>query len=91
MILLNINIGNWLIEQAPVIVVMGIVIWWLAKQLLRKDKQLTQVSEKTIQLSTKWEEKAEQLGDKNKESHKQIMGTQETVIKELAEIKGKLK
>lgn len=88
MILLDINIGSWLLEQAPVIVVMGVVIWWLARQYLRKDKQLTQVSEKAIQLSTKWEEKAEYYGNKNRESHKEIMDGQENIQKEISEIKG---
>lgn len=90
MVLLNINIGEWLLQQSPVIIVMGVVIYWLAKQLLKKETQLEQVSEKAIQLATKWEEKAEYIGDKNKESHEEIMATQGIITQELAEIKGKI-
>lgn len=87
---MNIELTEWLLQQAPVIVVLGIVIWWLARQYLKKDKQLTQMSEKTIQLATKWEEKAEYLGNKNKESHSEIMQGQRAMASDIAEIKGKI-
>ena len=78
MILLQIDMGNWLLQQAPVIVVMGIAIWWLVRQLAKKDKQLLQVSKSAIELATKYETKCEYLSGKNKESHQEIM----TLLKE---------
>lgn len=87
MVLLSINMGEWLLQQSPVIVVMGVAIWWLAKQLMRKEAQLEQISEKAIQLATKWEEKAEHIGDKNKESHQLIMDTQKIIADEIAKLK----
>lgn len=78
------NLTDWLLQQAPVIVVMGTVIWWLQKRLTKRELELKKVSEKTIELATKWELKADTHGEKNRKSHEEIM-------KELIKIKSKLK
>lgn len=36
------DILSWLVDQAPVIVVLGIAIWWLAKRLEKKEAELKQ-------------------------------------------------
>lgn len=43
-----------LLKQAPVIIVMGVVIWWLQKKYTDKDKQLEKLAVDFVELSTKW-------------------------------------
>jgi hypothetical protein len=64
---------TWLLQQAPVVVVMGVVIWWLAKQLLKKDKMVTELSKEVIKLTTLWEQKSEQLADDTSEGHGEVL------------------
>ena len=64
---------TWLLQQAPVVVVMGIVIWWLAKQLLVKDKLVSELSREVIKLTTLWEEKSEQLSDNTSVGYLEII------------------
>ena len=71
------TILTWLLQQAPVIVVLGVVIWWLAKRLEKVEEQKETLSKDVIKLSTLWEEKV----DKNSEKESQI-------IELLREIKG---
>jgi hypothetical protein len=72
----NVNIWSWLIQQAPVIVVMGIVIYWLAKRLTKAEEDKDVLSRDVVKLTTVWEEKYAKEDDKNAE-----------VIKLLTEIK----
>lgn len=53
------NIWEWLIQQAPVIVVMGIVIYWLAKRLDKCQNQKDALAEDVVKVTTLWEEKAD--------------------------------
>jgi hypothetical protein len=70
---------TWLLQQAPVVVVMGVVIWWLAKQLLAKDKLVSELSKEVIKLTTLWEEKSEQLSDNTSEGYEEVL----RVLKEI--------
>ena len=67
------ELTTWLLQQAPVVVVMGIVIWWLAKRLLEKDKDVTELSREVIKLTTLWEEKSEQISDDTNEGQGEIV------------------
>jgi cytochrome c-type biogenesis protein CcmH/NrfF len=71
----NLEIGNWLLQQSPVIIVMGIVIWWLAKRLEKAQDEKDVLSRDVIKITTLWEEKASDSKD-------------EEIIKLLTEIKG---
>jgi len=73
------ELTTWLLQQAPVVVVMGVVIWWLAKQLLAKDKIVTELSKEVIKLTTLWEEKSEQLSDNTSEGYEEVL----RIIKEI--------
>ena len=64
---------TWLLQQAPVVVVMGVTIWWLAKQLLAKDKLVSDLSKEVIKLSTLWETKSEQLSDNTSERYDEVV------------------
>jgi len=51
------GISNWLVEQMPVVVVMGIIIWWLARRLEKIEEQKSVLAESMIKLTTLYESK----------------------------------
>ena len=59
----NIEIGQWLLQQAPVVVVMGVVIWWLAKRLEKCSDEKDILSKDVVKLTTLWEEKSDSHKD----------------------------
>lgn len=69
----NVDIWTWLIQQSPVIVVMGVVIWWLAKKYTDKDRQLETLAKDFIQLSVKWHDWLEKGLTANKEDAQKIL------------------
>ena len=70
------NIWEWLIQQAPVIVVMGIVIYWLSKRLVKSEDQKDILSRDVVKLTTIWEEK-----------YKNESGNKDEILRLLTEIK----
>jgi len=52
---------SWLLDQAPVIAVMGVVIWWLAKRLTKAEDEKNELAANVIKLTTLWEAKAIEL------------------------------
>lgn len=67
------TIWQWLIEQAPVVLVLGIVIYWLAKRYTEKDKQLETLAKDFIQLSVKWHDWLEKGLTANKDDAQKIL------------------
>jgi hypothetical protein len=76
---------TWLLQQAPVVVVMGVVIWWLAKQLTKKDKLVSELSKEVIKLTTLWETKSEQLSDNTSEGYEEVLRLLKEIRKLLIE------
>lgn len=70
------ELWTWLIQQAPVVVVMGVVIYWLSTRLTKAQDEKDILSRDVVKLTTIWEEKYQ---DNN---HKE-----EEIIKLLTEIK----
>jgi len=68
-----VDIWTWLIQQSPVIVVMGVVIWWLAKKYTDKDRELETLAKDFIQLSVKWHDWLEKGLTANKEDAQKIL------------------
>jgi hypothetical protein len=60
---LDANIGSWLIEQAGLVVVMGVVIWWLAKRYEKVEDEKGELAKEVIKLMVNVENKMD--GDKN--------------------------
>jgi hypothetical protein len=58
---MNECISSWLLDQAPVIVVMGVVIWWLAKRLTKAEDEKKELAANVIKLTTLWEAKTIEL------------------------------
>ena len=71
--LLAIEIGAWLIEQAPVIVVMGLVIYWLVQRLNKLEKEKEDMARDVIRVATMWEEKSDRLESNNEKFKEQIL------------------
>lgn len=69
----GVNIGAWLLEQAPVIVVMGVVIWWLAKRLVKSESEKDEMSKDVIKITTLWEMKANKMDEDEKTTKKEIL------------------
>lgn len=61
------DISTWLVEQAPVIVVMGVVIYWLANRLEKAEDDKDTLSKDVVKLTTIWEQKYENHEDKGQE------------------------
>ena len=58
------DIITWLLQQSPVIVVMGVVIYWLAAQLKKANEDKDNLSKDVVKLTTIWEEKYQNEGNK---------------------------
>ncbi len=67
-----VELFQWLKIQAPVIVVMGIVIWWLAKRLVSAEERNKDLTENVIKIATLWEIKSQSLSDDDKQFKKEI-------------------
>lgn len=74
------EITPWLLEQAPLTVVLGVVIWWLSNRLTKAEKDKDEISREVIKLATLWEKKTE----KN-EDDEDLLKSQ--ILKSLEEIK----
>lgn len=60
-IILASDISVWLLEQAPVIVVMGAVIYWLQGKLNKAEEDKDSLAKDVIKLTTLWEEKSGEM------------------------------
>ncbi len=78
------ELTKWLLEQAPVVSLMGIVIFWLQRRLVKAEDEKDKLSKDVIKLTTMWESKATSLGEDDKDF-------KERVIAILNEIKGMVK
>jgi uncharacterized protein YgfB (UPF0149 family) len=72
-IFMGIEIGMWLLEQAPVIVLMGVVIVWLARRLSKSEKEKDELAKDVIKLATLWEEKSDKMDDNADKAKEQIL------------------
>lgn len=70
------GISAWLVEQVPVVVIMGVVIWWLARRLEKIEQQKNTLAESMIKLTTLYEEKV----DKNEELARKTMEKLDSII-----------
>ena len=78
------ELTSWLFEQLGTIVVMGVVIWWLQKRLVKAEDEKDKLSQDVIKLTTLWESKANSLNEGDKEF-------KEKMLILLSEIKGLIK
>ena len=67
-----VELYEWLEEQAPVILVMGIGIVWLQRQLMRCQKRNEILTENVIKIATLWETKSQSLSDDDTKFKREI-------------------
>lgn len=77
------EITSWLLDQAPMTIVMGVVIWWLSKKLSKVESERDEISKEVIKLATLWEKKTEQSEGEDDFLKREI-------LKSLEEIKNSL-
>tara|TARA_R110000737_G_C14589491_1_gene487233 strand:+ start:547 stop:789 length:243 start_codon:yes stop_codon:yes gene_type:complete len=75
---------QWLLGQPGMIIIMGVVIWWLQRKLLKVESEKDKLSQDVIKLTTTWENKAVSLGDGDKDFKEKVLAL-------LNEIKGIVK
>lgn len=57
---------SWLLQQSPVIIIMGIVIYWLAKRYERSENDKSELAKEVIKLTVAYETKLD--SDKEKDA-----------------------
>jgi hypothetical protein len=83
----DVNIINWLVQQAPVVVVMGAAIYWLANRLKKAENDKDELAKDVIKLTTLWEEKSGELDVKNEKLGEKNTKVNEEILVLLREIK----
>ena len=78
---------TWLIQQAPVVVVMGAAIYWLAKKLNKAEQDKDDLAKDVIKLTTLWEEKSDKLDAKNDKNDERDLKLTEQILELLRDIK----
>ena len=64
---------TWLLEQAPVVVILGVVIWWLQKRYTKAIEHKDSLAKDVIKLTTLWEEKNDKLEERSEKISEQIL------------------
>ena len=67
------ELTKWLFEQLGLVIVMGIVIFWLQKRLVKTEEEKDKLSKDVIKLTTMWESKASSLGEGDKDFKEKIL------------------
>lgn len=76
---LSAELAPWLLDQAPLTVVMGVVIWWLSQRLTKSEKEKDEVSREVIKLATLWERKTEKSEEEDDILKHQILKSLEEI------------
>lgn len=78
------ELTKWLFEQLGMVVVMGIVIFWLQRRLIKSENEKDKLSQDVIKLTTLWENKAKSMDEDDNNFKEKILNI-------LSEIKGMIK
>jgi intracellular sulfur oxidation DsrE/DsrF family protein len=81
------NLVSWLVQQAPVVVVMGAAIYWLAKKLNKAETEKDEMAKDVIKLTALWEEKSDKLDAKNEKINEKNTKVNEQILELLREIR----
>ncbi len=74
---------GWLLKQAPTIVIMGLIIWWLQKRLTKVEEERKELTKDfTDSLNT-----LDKLHSKIGEDNKEDATTKQLMLQKLTEIK----
>lgn len=78
---------GWLVQQAPVVVVMGAAIYWLAKKLNKAENDKDEMAKEVIKLTALWEEKNDKVDAKNEKNDEKYEKVTEQILELLRNIK----
>lgn len=81
------DLVNWLVQQAPVVVVMGAAIYWLAKKLTKAENDKDELAKDVIKLTALWEEKSDKIEAKNEKLGERASLVNDQILELLREIK----
>jgi|TARA_R110000796_G_scaffold742_1_gene2757 hypothetical protein len=81
------NLLGWLVQQAPVVVVMGAAIFWLAKKLNKAEGDKDELAKDVIKLTTLWEEKSDKLDTRSEKLDERNTKVNEQILELLRDIK----
>jgi hypothetical protein len=81
------TIVSWLVQQAPVVVVMGVIIWYLAKKLNKAESEKDEMAKDVIKLTVLWEEKSDKLDAKAAKQSEKSAADSQQILELLREIK----
>lgn len=73
------GLTSWLVEQAGTIVVMGVVIWWLAKRYEKAENDKTELAKEVIKLTVAYETKLDSDKEKDAEIKHLLTEIRDTV------------
>jgi len=51
------GIVNWLLTQSPIVIILAVIIWWLAKRLERAENDKSDLAKDVIKLTVAYETK----------------------------------
>jgi hypothetical protein len=81
------DLVSWLVQQAPVVVVMGAAIYWLSKKLNKAESDKDELAKDVIKLTTLWEEKNDKLEAKTEKNEEKYVKVREQILELLRDIK----
>ncbi len=84
---LSLDILDWLLQQAPVVIVMGAAIYWLAKKLNKSHKDKDELAKDVIKLTSLWEEKSDKIEDRNDKQRERDEHVNDKILELLHDIK----
>ena len=67
------ELTKWLFEQLGLVIVEGIVIWWLQKKLLKVENDKDKLSNDVIKLVADMESKLSTIGGEDKEFKDRVL------------------
>ena len=85
--MLSIELIDWLVQQAPVVVVMGAAIFWLAKKLNKAEVDKDDLAKDVIKLTTLWEEKSDKIEELNVKQRERDEKVNDKILELLQDIK----
>lgn len=73
------GISNWLLQQAPVVIVMGVIIWWLAKRYEKSESDKSELAKEVIKLTVAYEAKFDSEKERDAEMKALLTEIRDTV------------
>jgi DNA-binding transcriptional regulator YhcF (GntR family) len=73
------TIANWLLEQAGLVTVMGVVIYWLAKRYEKAEQDKSDLAKEVIKLTVAYETKLDSDKEKDNEIKALLTEIRDTV------------